>query len=31
MKWWVSEKMWISDNNDELTEYKENIKLYVVM
>jgi hypothetical protein len=28
MNRWVSEKVWISDNNDELTEYVRNVRLY---
>jgi hypothetical protein len=28
MKRWVSEKVWISDYNDELTEYVRNVRLY---
>jgi hypothetical protein len=28
MKWWQTQNMWISDYNDELTEFVTNIRLY---
>jgi hypothetical protein len=31
MNRWVSEKMWISDYNDGLTEYMVNVRLYGVL
>jgi hypothetical protein len=30
MNWWATQNMWISDYNDELTEYMENVRLYTV-